>query len=226
MTDTVVIVGGGLAGGASACLLARARRPVLLLERTAVAAGKMCGEFLSAEAAHYLDALGIDILALGASEIRRVSLLRGRKSVETSLPFAGFGLSRAILDEALLRQAANFGAEIRRGRAVERVVRTGCRSENLVEVMGDEPIRASTVFLATGKHDLRGIRRREPQRVEDLVGFKLHWQLSPEQQKVLFGRVEIILFGNYHLDIVSPIYCNWLQGDNTHERPFKPDLPR
>ena len=42
-----VVIGGGLAGGAVATLLARAGREVTLIEREASPVDKVCGEFLS-----------------------------------------------------------------------------------------------------------------------------------------------------------------------------------
>ena len=161
MTPPLVVAGGGLAGGAAACLLARAGRQVALLEREAGPVPKICGEFISAEAAMYLNRLGLDIAALGAAPIDRVRLIRGQSLVETPLPFAGFGLSRQTLDEALLRHAATCGAEIRRGETINRV-----RTINgiALDLATKEVLRPPALFLATGKHDLRGYRRipRQP----------------------------------------------------------------
>ena len=70
--EDVVIVGGGPAGAAAACILAEAKRAVLLIERDAEPRHKVCGEFLSIEAQTYLAHLGIDLDALGASRISRL----------------------------------------------------------------------------------------------------------------------------------------------------------
>ena len=60
-----------------------------------------------------------------------------------------------------------------------------------------ESVRARTVFLATGKHDLRGFGRR-PAKQSDLIGFKLHWQLPPAQMQALHGYMDLYLFsGGY-----------------------------
>ncbi|MEI9852908.1 MAG: NAD(P)-binding protein [Sphingomonas sp.] len=56
----ILILGGGIAGGAAAVLAARAGLPVSLLERETGPSDKMCGEFLSIEAQQHLQALGID----------------------------------------------------------------------------------------------------------------------------------------------------------------------
>jgi hypothetical protein len=54
-----------------------------------------------------------------------------------------------------------------------------------------------TLFLATGKHDLRGTRRAVAP-PEDLVGFKMYFALTPDAAAELGGRIELILFrGGY-----------------------------
>jgi flavin-dependent dehydrogenase len=185
----VIVAGGGLAGAAAACVLARAGVPVLVIEREAQAVEKICGEFISAEAQAYLRGLGLDIAALGGATIGGFRLVRGDKTVSCALPFAGIGLSRRVLDEALLRRAANLGAEIRRGQSVS-LKRD--RAPIVLTSPGRAEMQTDTLFLATGKHDLRGIRRPMTG-APDLVGFKLHLRLVPAQQAALAGHVEIVL---------------------------------
>src|SRR4029077_13084813 len=110
------------------------------------------------------------------------------------LPFAALGLTRRALDEALLREAERSGATILRGHPVRGIdqdngsLRLDCGS--LGQVVAD------TVFLATGKHDLRGAAR--PVRGTGLVGMKMYYALDPCQQIALRGHVELILFaGGY-----------------------------
>ena len=60
-----------------------------------------------------------------------------------------------------------------------------------------QPLRARTVFLANGKHDLRD-RPRTPSTQSDLVAFKLHWRLAPAQTEALREFIELFLFrGGY-----------------------------
>ncbi len=185
---SVLIAGGGVAGAAAACLLGPA---CTLVERETGAHDKMCGEFLSVEATGYLRRLGVDPVALGAVPVDRVRLVHGDRVAETRLPFAALGLSRRVLDEALLERAEALGAQVVRGHAVR-------WDRGAAVVAGLGRFGEHTLFLATGKHDLRGLRRRLERAPEDLVGLKMYLRLPPAQAAALAGCVEVILFeGGY-----------------------------
>ena len=182
-----LIAGGGPAGAAAACLLARGGMAVTLLERDAGPRHKICGEFLSREALLYLRGLGVDAGALGASAIGALRLVHGRRVIETALPFHAAGLSRLAMDAALLDRAAALGVEIRRG------VNVRAAGPNGLEVDG-AVMTAPTMLLATGKHDLRGTARLPGREPEALIGFKAHFKLAAAQQIALTGHVEVVLF--------------------------------
>lgn len=186
-----LVIGGGLAGSMAAIQLADAGRPVTLIERERTAHEKVCGEFLSREAVDYLEDVGIEPGRLGAAPVDRVRLTVGRLVAEARLPFRALSLSRFVLDEAMLARANETGCEIRRGIEVEALRRDGDLWR--VDIRGGEPLRTRTVFLATGKHDLRGWARGRGEQ-SDLVGFKMHWQLSSAQVERLRGTMELFLF--------------------------------
>jgi flavin-dependent dehydrogenase len=190
-----LVVGGGPAGAALAMLLARAGRRVVLIEREPGPHDKVCGEFVSGEAAQYLQQLGLDLDALGAAPVDRVRLAASKRAAEQALPFPACSLSRRRLDEALLRLAADAGVELRRGRKVKSLERVAERWRATID--GGAQIEAAAAFLATGKHDLKGLRR--PRGLHgDLVGFKMHLRLDPAQAAALQGAVELHLFpGGY-----------------------------
>jgi flavin-dependent dehydrogenase len=190
-----LIVGGGLAGGALAVALAEAGRSVVLLERETGPHDKVCGEFLSREAILYLRALGLDPQALGACRIHSVRLSSGFGVATVKLPFPALSLSRRALDDALLRRAADAGAEVRRGARVQSLDLDG--DEWRARLSGGDEVTGKAGFLATGKHDLRGWPR--PAGLQgDLIGFKMHLRLSPAQAAELAGHVELTLFrGGY-----------------------------
>jgi flavin-dependent dehydrogenase len=190
-----LIVGGGPAGSALAIALARAGRSVVLLEREAGAHHKVCGEFLSHEAVLLLSALGLDLNAMGAQKIDHVRLESGDRAIDATLPFGALSLSRHSLDDALLRRASSCGADIRMGARVQSLERGSGRWHARL-LSGDE-VAGRQVFIATGKHDLRGWSRPEEAQT-DFIGFKLHWRLSPEQTAALGSHVELSLFrGGY-----------------------------
>ncbi len=187
---TSLVVGGGLAGSAVAIRLARAGREVVLLEREAGAHDKVCGEFLSFEAIDSLRALGVEPLDLGAVSIDSLRVCIGARLSHTALPFVALSLSRRVLDEALLDRAVAAGAQVRRG---VRATAADRRGDGWAVRTASGDMAASEVFLATGKHDLKGARR-PPGRQNDLVGFKQHLRLT----EPLGPQVELHLFeGGY-----------------------------
>jgi flavin-dependent dehydrogenase len=194
MTAPVIIAGGGLAGSAAAAGLARAGVKVILIEREAGPVDKICGEFLSIEAQHYLGKLGLNLAKLGGHEITNLTLARGDKSVETALPFRGIGISRRDLDEAVLTHAEACGANVLRGNAINRIHED---DDITLDVANIGDMHTRTLFLATGKHEMRGFRR-EPDSMDDLVGFKMYFRLGAAAEQALAGQIMLILFrGGY-----------------------------
>jgi menaquinone-9 beta-reductase len=194
------VIGGGPAGAAAAARLAEAGCRVVLYERMRAAHHKVCGEFLSGEAARLMAPLGLSPEALGGVPIGRVRMACGRRDAMVALPFPAWSLGRDVLDEALLAAASARGAELRRGAAV-RGLEVGPDGTALVEVAPDREGRgrlaAGAVVLATGKHDLRG-HRRPPAKASDPIGFKQHWRLPGPGRRALAGTVELHLFeGGY-----------------------------
>ncbi len=185
----ILVAGGGLAGAAASLALAQAGREVLLLEREAVPQDKVCGEFLSGEAVAALARLGLDVAGLGGEAIDHVRLWRGRRGISASLPFRAVGLSRRVLDAALLTRAIEAGAEVRRGCAIRRIEAGIVQTET-------QDFAPGSLLLATGKHELRGLQR--PARPGTLVGFKTYFRLQPAERARLSSHVELFLFqGGY-----------------------------
>jgi flavin-dependent dehydrogenase len=184
-----LIIGGGPAGSAAAITLGRAGHRPILVERTNGPTDKVCGDFLSADTIERAQALGVDPAALGAAPIGRIRLSHGRRIVETTLPFAAMGLSRRLLDAALLRKAAEAGARVQTGHAVQRLSREAKRWT--ARFASQSPMTADTVFLATGKHDLRDLPR--PGADQGAVGMKMYFALRPAAARILAGTIELTL---------------------------------
>jgi flavin-dependent dehydrogenase len=188
-----LIIGGGPAGAAAAIRLALAGNPPTLIERSAGPHHKVCGDFLSADAIAALAALGVDLARFVPACIKRIRLVHGERVASVALPFSAFGLSRQVLDEAVLARAQAAGARVVRGYAVRSLSES---SPGWAADAGDHGVlTARAVFLATGKHDLRGAAR--PRR-GDLVGLKTYLALAPDQREALDATIELVLFaGGY-----------------------------
>ena len=166
-----------------------------LIEREPTPRHKVCGEFLSGEALEDLHALGIDVASLGAAPIEFVRLAAGGRAAEAPLPFAAASLTRKALDTALIAEAIAAGVSVERGRSVQTLASTS--SDVWQATLDDGTTReARTVFLATGKHDLRGHTRPEdPQR---WVAFKMYFRLAITQAAELARCSELMLYpGGY-----------------------------
>ena len=193
--DEVLILGGGIAGCAAAIALAHSGRAVTLIEREPTSRHKVCGEFLSGEALDDLQTLGIDVASLGAVPIDHVRLAAARRAAQAPLPFPAASLTRKSLDTALFAKAIAAGVHVLRGRSVQTLTRSATNTwrATLDDATTHE---CPTVFLATGKHDLRGHRR--PDDPHRWVAFKMYFRLAPAQAAALAHASELMLYpGGY-----------------------------
>jgi menaquinone-9 beta-reductase len=189
-----LIVGGGPAGAAAAITLARGGIAAELIERQAGPHEMVCGGFLGWDALAALERLGVDAGELGARPIRRLRLVSAARVVETALPRPAAGLSRRRLDAALLGQAASAGAAIRLG-----LTARAANHARRVRLDDDEEIEADALFLATGKHELRGLGRPVPERRgKGAVGLRTSFMPDAAEAATLNGRIELHPFdGGY-----------------------------
>ncbi|MEG9430972.1 NAD(P)/FAD-dependent oxidoreductase [Terriglobus sp. ADX1] len=195
MRNEILIIGGGVAGCAASIALARKGLSVTLIEREPTPRHKVCGEFLSGEALEDLHALGIDVASLGAVPIQHVRLAAARRAAEAPLPFPAASLTRKTLDTALLAEALVAGVHVKSGCRVQTLNRN---ADNVWEATLDDGSTrtAPTVFLATGKHDMRGHGR--PKDPQQWVAFKMYFRLTSEQTAELADASELMLYpGGY-----------------------------
>ena len=125
-----LVVGAGPAGSATAALLARAGRRVVLVDRAAFPRDKACSEYMSPEAVRFLDRLGV-VPALeraGAVALEGTAVtaplgarLHGAFARAGHRPFrpTGLSVSRRVLDAALVEAAVGAGAELLERTTVE-----------------------------------------------------------------------------------------------------------
>ncbi len=187
-----LIVGGGPAGAAAAITLARGGAKPVLIERSAGPHDIVCGGFLGWDALASLRALGLDPDALGARPIHRVRLVSGTQVREATLPRAAAGLSRRRLDEALLAVAAVAGVAVLRGRAARALDGRRIRLDD------GEELEADALFLATGKHELRGAARET-----DGYGLSVGLRAVLPPDAALAGVIELHLFDRGYAGLLS-----------------------
>ncbi|MBF4484821.1 MULTISPECIES: NAD(P)/FAD-dependent oxidoreductase [unclassified Flavobacterium] len=109
----VVIIGGGLAGLASALHLSQKGLTVTLIEKSAYPRHKVCGEYVSNEILPYLYWLKADISKLLPTTINKFEFTtRKGKTAWANLPLGGFGISRYQLDNFLYQKAVTNGCNI------------------------------------------------------------------------------------------------------------------
>ena len=197
MNDAVV-VGAGPAGSAAAIGLARSGAKVLLIERGRDVGDALCGGFLSWQTLARLEALGIDVRALGGQRVTCVRLFAGRRSSETRLPGAAMGVSRRTLDGALQAAATQAGAGVEHG------VHATAIEGGAVQTRGGDILAAPAIFLAAGKHGFRGFPR-EPagwQRSDPVMGLRLRLPAHPALARLVGDAVELHLFDRGYAGLV------------------------
>ena len=192
-----LIVGGGPAGASAAIVLARAGAPHLLVERSRETGDAICGGFLSWRTLESLGRLGITPQMLGPARVVRTQLIVGDRVVEAPLPRPAHGVSRRLLDTVMLRHAVALGASVERGVTVRSLADTIATLDDGATLTGD------TLFLASGKHDVRGAARPADARGEDpVLGLRVRLPTTPELTRLIGDAIELHLFDRGYVGIV------------------------
>ncbi len=148
----IEIIGGGPAGSAAAISAILEGCAVQIFEKSSFPRHKVCGEFLSPEAAKLLDSLQVlgEFMSLKPrSDPQRWFYTSVHVPKNCTLPEPAYGLSRFALDHLLLNKARSLGA---------RVIREKQNGEQ-----SDVPI-----IIASGRSSIAQRGRR-------LFGFKAHY---------------------------------------------------
>jgi flavin-dependent dehydrogenase len=205
----VIIAGGGPAGSSAAIHLAMGGARVLLVEQKKFPRAKLCGEFISPECSPHFERLGVAEQMLAASPARLTeTVFYSRKKRCVSVPSAWFGangvalgLSRAEMDERLLRRASDAGAVVLEDAQVVNLLFDKDRVTGVtIKHTGSEAgYRAPVTIDATGRaralaHRVSQSRHKTKSHRASLVAFKAHL----EDTRVAPGACEIYFYrGGY-----------------------------
>jgi len=160
-TYDVIIAGGGPAGSSAAIHLALRGARVLLAEQKKFPRPKLCGEFISPECITQFEQLGVSdqMLASSPSPLTE-TVFYSQAGANVSVPSDWFskggvalGLSRAEMDERLLRRAAEVGVDVREETSVTSLKFENGRvaGVNLKTHNSEEPVSAPITIDATGR---------------------------------------------------------------------------
>lgn len=200
----VIIAGAGPAGSSAAIHLAAGGLKVLLVEQKKFPRPKLCGEFISPECQDHFQKLGVAraILCSGPSSITETVFYSSRGH-QVTVPSSWFGprvalgLSRAVMDDVLLRRAAEAGVTvIENANVVGPQINDNAISGIKIRVDSAEQEYSSPITIdATGRARIlaRKLNQSHKQKPK-LVAFKAHFQNT----RVAFGACEIYFYsGGY-----------------------------
>jgi flavin-dependent dehydrogenase len=181
----VIIAGAGPAGSSASIHLAQSGLRVLLVEQKKFPRAKLCGEFISPECERHFQSLGVaDAMSSpGPAKISETVFYssRGHRVTIPSKWFGGsvaFGLSRAVMDDVLLRRAQDYGVTVFEGASINEPILSGGDVLGVkVKADGQEhEYRAPVTIDATGRARIltRKLNVGEQRSKAKLIAFKVH----------------------------------------------------
>jgi flavin-dependent dehydrogenase len=177
----VIIAGAGPAGSSAAIHLARGGIRVLLVEQKKFPRPKLCGEFISPECQKHFESLGVaDAMSASQPAALTETVFYSSSGHHLTVPSTWFGgsaalgLSRAVMDNVLLRRAQDCGVAVLEGMSVTEPIlhATGVKGVRLKE----QEYFAPLTIDATGRARIltKKLHRTEPRSKPKLIAFKAH----------------------------------------------------
>jgi len=183
--EAPLIIGGGPAGAAAAIALAQEGARPVVVERQRAMGDALCGGFLSWHTLRNLERLGIDVGNLGGQPIDTVRVFAGARRATARLPAGAVGLSRHRLDMVMLDRARADGAGL-----------------EIAHVRRSDDVTTQSLFLATGKHELRGLARPKSDAADPTLGLRIRLAPHPRLHTLLDGAIELHLFDRGYVGLL------------------------
>ena len=232
----VIIAGAGPAGSSAAIHLAREGRRVLLVEQKKFPRAKLCGEFISPECRRHFENLGVaDAMTNSDPASISQTVFYSSHGHHVTIPSSWFGgpaalgLSRAVMDDVLLRRARECGVEVIEGATITEPI----LDHNIVrgvklKINGDELQHTAPLTIdATGRARIltRKLHAGKPKSKAKLIAFKAHLRNT----RVASGACEIYFYrdgygGLSSVEGVLSNLCFIIAADQVKRYHSNPDL--
>jgi flavin-dependent dehydrogenase len=197
----VIIAGAGPAGSSAAIHLARNDLRVLLVEQKKFPRPKLCGEFISPECRRHFEALGVaDAMTNSDPASITETVFYSSRGHHVTIPSSWFGgpaalgLSRAVMDDVLLKRAQACGVEVFEGATITEPILDNAIVRGIkLKINGDEQQHTAPLTVdATGRARIlrRKLHAGEPKSKAKLIAFKVHLRNT----RVAAGACEIYFY--------------------------------
>lgn len=232
-TYNAAIIGGGLAGLATAIQLRQAGYSVVLFEKEKYPFHKVCGEYISLESWNFLLSLGLPLQEFNLPIINELHLTSpGGHALTTRLPLGGFGISRYLLDSMLADIARNAGVVLLEETRVDDVHFDGLFTVTYIRKgsADKEKIGATVAAAAYGKRSNLDVKwgrdfiRKSAGRSYNYVGVKYHVRGAFSHQTIGLHNFE----GGYCgiSKIEDDLYCLCYMTGANQLKPFNGNLDK
>ncbi len=172
--NSVIIVGGGLAGLVSANYLAEMGVSVTLIEKKSYPFHRVCGEYISNETIPFLKSRGLYPEEFDPPGINRFQLtsVNGRAAL-LPLDLGGFGISRYTLDHFLYEKAKNRGVTFLLNTEVESIT---FNADQFLVKTNESSLSTPLVIGSFGKRSKLDVSMKRPfmQKRSPYAGVKYH----------------------------------------------------
>jgi flavin-dependent dehydrogenase len=196
----VIIAGAGPAGSSAAIHLARNDLRVLLVEQKKFPRSKLCGEFISPECQRHFENLGVaDAITTSGPAAITETVFYSSRGHHISVPSSWFGkpsalgLSRAVMDDVLLRRAQSSGVTVLENANVTEPILDGRDVRGLrLKMNGDEHEHTAPITIdATGRAGIltKKLKNGEHRSRGKLIAFKVHLRnarVAPQACEIYF----------------------------------------
>jgi len=179
----VIIAGAGPAGSSAAIHLGRRGLRVLLVEQKKFPRPKLCGEFISPECRQHFEKLGVaDAMSGAGPSTISETVFYSARGHHVSIPSrwfggpAAFGLSRAVMDDVLLRRAQECGVSVIEGASISEplITQSTVAGVKLKFNGSDREYRAPLTIDATGRARILTRKLTQRRSKPKLIAFKVH----------------------------------------------------